>query len=146
MWNELGNTKTKERERKCCHELEVSPIQYECKACQQCIGEYYLDLKTFSSSRSRTEISVLTQTCRKGQRLQQTRANEQRHSVHRFNIPLVFWLMCLFTSMTLWEGESFIFVMIRQTDSMLSRYVKEKKNWEQLLMENRGFHTQSKAR
>lgn len=35
------------------------------EACQRCRGEYYLDLKTFSSSRSWAEIPVLTQTCRK---------------------------------------------------------------------------------
>lgn len=41
----------------------------EYKACQQCMWEYYLDLKTFSSSRSCAEISVLTQMCRKGEAL-----------------------------------------------------------------------------
>lgn len=111
---ELGHTERKREKRKCCHRLEVCQLQREYKACQQCIGEYYLDLKTFSSSRSCTEISVLTQMCRKGQCLQQITANELGHSVHRFNLPLVVWLMSPFASMTLGEGNSLGFFMIRQ--------------------------------
>lgn len=45
--------------------LEACLMQSQNKACQQCRGEYYLDLKTFSSSRSCAEIPVLTHMCRK---------------------------------------------------------------------------------
>lgn len=97
----------------------------EYKACQQCIGEYYLDLKTFSSSRSCTEISVLTQMCRKGQCLQQIATNELGHTVHRFFFPSVFWLMSQFTSMTLREETATIF--FHDQTRMSSRHFKERK-------------------
>lgn len=49
--------------RKCCHSLDAGQLQGEYKACQQCIGEYYLDLKTFSSSRDPALRSLFSRRC-----------------------------------------------------------------------------------
>lgn len=122
---EFRHAETKERKKEMLSRLDVCQSQREYKACQQCIGEYYLDLKTFSSSRSSTEISVLTQMCRKGQCLQQIAANELGHSVHRFNLLLLLWLMLPFTSMTAGEGNSLIF--FHNKTNVSSRHFKEKK-------------------
>lgn len=49
--------------RKCCHNLDLLQLQGEQKACQQCIGEYYLDLKTFSSSKDPALRSPFSRRC-----------------------------------------------------------------------------------
>lgn len=59
----LKHTKIEASKRKCCHSLEVCQLQREYKACQQCIGEYYLDLKTFSSSRDPAQRSLFSRRC-----------------------------------------------------------------------------------
>lgn len=88
----------REEKRKCCHWLEggqdpAREREREYKACQQFMWEYYLDLKTFSSTRSCAEISVLTQMCRKGEALAtKWKANELGHPVHRSDLPLA-WLI-----------------------------------------------------
>lgn len=80
--------------------------------------------------------------------LRELRANELGRSVHRFDLPLVLWLMSPFASMTAGEGNGLsffffffsVFFLFHDQTRVSSRHVRGK---ERAAEENRGLHNRS---